>query len=140
MAFKPQTDVKPTFLIKDCTLPEFNKFTETFIAYMNSSGSTVPAEAIYSNLRVHMDDYWFKELIGVGLSTQTELTSFTRLMDEVSLVKFPLHNRRMTVFCAKQTGDAMAFLRELIENIRVADWATFNEEAAACHIFMNSTK
>ena len=61
-------------------------------------------------------------------------------MDEVSLVKFPLHNRRMTVFCAKQTGDALAFLRELIENIRVADWATFNEEAAACHIFMNSTK
>ena len=66
----------------------------------------------------------------MGLSTQTDLTSFTRLMDEVSLVKFPLHNRRMTVFCAKQTGDALAFLRELIENIRVADWATFNEEAA----------
>ena len=61
-------------------------------------------------------------------------------MDEVSLVKFPLHQRRMTVFCAKQTGDALAFLRELIENIRVADWSTFNEEAAACHLFMNSTK
>ena len=51
MAFKPQTDLKPTFLIKDCTLPEFNKFTETFITYMNSSGSNAPAEAIYSNLR-----------------------------------------------------------------------------------------
>ena len=23
MAFKPQTDLKPAFLIKDCTLPEF---------------------------------------------------------------------------------------------------------------------
>ena len=26
MAFKPQTDLKPTFLIKDCTLLEFIKF------------------------------------------------------------------------------------------------------------------
>ena len=71
MAFKPQTDLKPTFLIRDCTLPEFNKFTETFITYINSSGSAVPAEAIYSNLRVHMDPYWFTELIGAGLKIQT---------------------------------------------------------------------
>ena len=100
----------------------------------------MPAEAIYSNLRVHMDPYWFTELIGAGLKIQTELTSFPRLMDEVSLVKFPLHNRRMTVFRAKQTGDALSYLREIIENIRVADWSTFNEEAAASHIFMHSTK
>ena len=45
MGFKPQSDLKPTFLIKDCTLPEFNKFTETFVTYMKSSGSNVPAEA-----------------------------------------------------------------------------------------------
>ena len=31
MGFKPQSDLKPTFLIKDCTLTEFNKFTETFL-------------------------------------------------------------------------------------------------------------
>ena len=65
--FKPQTDLKPNFLIKDCTLPEYNKFTETFITYINSSGSVVPEEAIFSNLRVHMDLYWFTELIGKGL-------------------------------------------------------------------------
>ena len=61
MGFKPQSHLKPTFLIKDCTLPEFNKFSETFVTYMRSSGSNVPAEAIYSNLRVHMDNYWFTE-------------------------------------------------------------------------------
>ena len=55
MGFKPQSDLKPTFLIKDCTLPEFNKFSETFVTYMRSSGSNVPAEAIYSNLLVHME-------------------------------------------------------------------------------------
>ena len=30
--------------------------------------------------------------------------------------------------------------RENIENIKLADWKTFNEEAAACHIFMAFTK
>ena len=34
----------------------------------------------------------------------------------------------------------MSFLREIIENIRLADWSTFTEEAAACHIFMAFTK
>ena len=105
--FKPQTDLKPNFLIKDCTLPEYNKFTETFITYINSSGSAVPEEAIFSNLRVHMDPYWFTELIGKGLHIKTTLPEFPRLMDEVSLIKFPVHNRRMTVFRAKQTGDAL---------------------------------
>ena len=27
-----------------------------------------------------------------------------------------------------------------MENIKLADWKTFNEEAAACHIFMQFTK
>ena len=34
----------------------------------------------------------------------------------------------------------MPFLREIIENIRLADWQSFTEEAAACHIFMAFTK
>ena len=84
--FKPQTDLKPTFLIKDCTLPEYNKFTETFITYINSSGSAVPEEAIFSNLHAHMDPYWFTELKGKGLHIRTTLPEFPRLMDEVSLM------------------------------------------------------
>ena len=46
----------------------------------------------------------------------------------------------MRVFKSEQKGDTMSFLREIIENIRLADWSTFTEEAAACHIFMAFTK
>ena len=107
---------------------------------MNSSGSVIPIEAVFSNLRVHMDPFWYTELIGKGLNIKTELPTFPRLMDEVSFYKFPLHNRRMKVFQSQQTGDTLSFLREIIENIRVAEWHTFNEEAAVNHIFMNFTK
>ena len=105
--FKPQTDLKPTFLTKDCTLPEFIKFTETFVTYMNSSGSVIPIEAVFSNLRVHIAPYWFTELIGKGLNIRTDLPAFPHLMDEISLMKFSLHNRRMTVFRAQQSWDAL---------------------------------
>ena len=140
MGFKPQAELKPTFLIKDCTLTEFNKFTETFLTYMRSSGSTVPAEALWGQLNVNMDSYWFTELKDKGFTRQCDLTSFQTLMDDVALIKFPIHQRRMVVFGAKQTGDLLSYLRELIEHIRVSDWTTFNEEASACHLFINSVK
>ena len=74
MGFKPKADFKPTFLIKDCTLTEFNKFTETFLTYMRSSGSTVPAVALWRQLNVNMDSYWFTELKEKGFSRQTDFT------------------------------------------------------------------
>ena len=46
----------------------------------------------------------------------------------------------MQMFSAKQNGDPLSYLWELIEHIRVADWTTFNEEAAACHLFINSVR
>ena len=119
--FKPNADLKPTFLIKDCTLTEFNKFTETFLTYMRSSGSTVPAEALWGQLNVNMYSYWFTKLKDEGFSRQSDLTSFQTLMDEVALIKFPIHQRRMVIFSANQTGDPLSYLRELIEHICVAD-------------------
>ena len=36
--FKPSSELKPTFLARDCTLLEFLKFGDTFVIYMNSAG------------------------------------------------------------------------------------------------------
>ena len=127
ISFKPQTDLKPTFLVRDCTLPEFLKFGETFVIYMNSSGTAIPAEAVFSHLRVHMDPFWYTELIHRGLNIKTELVNFPKLMDYTAIDKFPIHNRRMKVFKSEQKGDTLSFLREIIENIRLADWQTFTE-------------
>ena len=87
-----------------------------------------------------MDPWWYVELKHKGLDINTDLISFPKIMDIVSREKFPIHNRRMRVFKSEQKGDTMSFLREIIENIRLADWSTFTEEAAACHIFMAFTK
>ena len=71
---------------------------------------------------------------------ESNLTTFLKQMEEVALIKFPLHQRRMIIFAAKPNRDSLTFLRELAENVRVADWTTFNQEAAVCHLFLNSVK
>ena len=104
---------------------------------MNSAGSPIP---IYFHLRVYMDPWWYAELGHKGLDINTDLLNFPKIMDIVSREQFPIHSRRMRVFKSEQKGDTMSFLREIIENIRLADWRTFTEEATACHIFMAFTK
>ena len=54
------------------------------------------------------------------------------------MIRLSLYQRRLAIFAANQNGDSLTFLRELIEHICVADWTTFNKEATACHLFLNS--
>ena len=75
-----------------------------------------------------------------GFSRETNLTSFLQQIEMVALIKFPVHQRRMNIFAAKPNGDSLTFLSELAEHVRVADWTTFNQEAAVCHLFLNSVK
>ena len=93
--FKPNQDLKPLYLIKDCTLTELNKFIDTFTNYINSGTTQIPAEAPWGQVSVNMDAYWFTELREKGFSRQSNLTSFLKQMEEVALIKFPLHQRRM---------------------------------------------
>ena len=74
---------------------------------MNSAGTAIPNDAVFSHLRVHMDPFWYTELIHKGLDIKTELVNFPRIMDIVSFEKFPIHNRRMRVFKSEQRGDTL---------------------------------
>merc|ERR1712215_78150 len=50
-----------------------------------------------------------------------------------------IHARRMKCFTHVHKGDTMTHLREIVESIKLAEWSTFNEDAAAMHIFMATT-
>ena len=75
-----------------------------------------------------------------GFSREANLEAFLKQIKMVSMIKFPVHQRRMSLFEAKPSGDSLTFLRELTEFAPVADWKTFNQEAAVCHLFLNSVK
>ena len=106
---------------------------------MNSSQSPIPEGSVDTNIRVHLDPSWYVELQEKGLKVNTTLAELPIIMDKVAQEIFPIHQRRMKVFKSEQKSDAKTFLREIIESIKMAEWKTFNEQSAACHIFMQFT-
>merc|ERR1712055_1111835 len=97
-------------------------------------------EALWGQVSVNMDLYWFTEIQDQGLSRDSNLEAFLKQIEMVALIKFPVHQRRMNIFDAKPSRDSLTFLRELTEHGRVADWKTFNQEAALCHLFLKSVQ
>ena len=100
---------------------------------MNSSQSPIPEGSVDTNIRVHLDPSWYVELQEKGLKVTTILADIPLIMDKVAQEIFPIHQRRMKVLKSEQKSDAKTFLREIIENIKMAEWKTFNEQSAACH-------
>merc|ERR1712055_922023 len=91
-------------------------------------------------LRVYVDPWWLGDLGWRGLDIKSDISQFSKVMDNTARVHFPIHARRMKVFSSSQKGDTMSFLREIVESIKMADWHTFNSEAAAMHVFMAFTR
>merc|ERR1712215_421578 len=137
--FRPLADLKPVFLNKDCNLIEFLEFTKAFVLYMQSSGTTIPRDAVFSHLRVQVDAWWQHYIEYVGLTINSDISHFIKIMDTAARNKFPMHARRMKCFTHVHKGDTWAHLRQLVESIKLAEWSTFNEDAAAMHIFMATT-
>ena len=45
----------------------------------------------------------------------------------------------MRCFTHCQKADTTSHLREIVESIKLAEWSSFNEQAAALHIFLATT-
>ena len=60
--FKPQPELKPQLLGKECQLLEFTTWGKNFVSYIKSSSLPLPEGAINENLRVNMDPHWYVEL------------------------------------------------------------------------------
>merc|ERR1712208_7254 len=84
--------------------------------------------------------WWLVDLGWRGLEIKSDISQFSKVMDNTAREHFKIHSWRMKVFSSSQKGDSVSFLREIVENIKMADWHTFNSEAAAMHVFMAFTR
>merc|ERR1711984_70750 len=109
LTFRPQPDLKPAFLAKDCSLIEITTFMKAYIIYMNSAGTPIPREAVYSHLRVYVDPWWLVDLGWRGLEIKSDISQFSKVMDNTARVHFPIHALRMNIFSSTQKGDTMSF-------------------------------
>ena len=68
------------------------KFSETFANYMRSSqNQTIRPGALWSQVIVNIDPFWLTEVKGKGFKRETTLEEFLKIIDEVSMFKFPVH-------------------------------------------------
>ena len=96
VSFKPCPDLRPSLLVRDCTLKEVEHFNEKFANYMRSGpNQTIPTGALYSQVCVNIDNYWLTEIRERGFTKDTNLEEFIKLIDLVLIFKFPIHMRRM---------------------------------------------
>merc|ERR1712030_49013 len=107
-------DEVTVFLNKDCNLIEFLEFTKAFVLYMQSSGTTIPRDAVFSHLRVQVDAWWQHYIEYVGLTINSDISHFIKIMDTAARNKFPIHARRMKVFSHVHKGEKTQHLVVLL--------------------------
>ena len=101
---------------------------------------TIPSGALWAQVNVNVDQFWLTEIKERKFTKENTLEEFLKIIEEVNILKFPVNHRRITLLEAKQMGEPLDFVRELIEFTRLAEWNTFSEECAICHLFLNSVK
>ena len=96
---------------------------------MNSSpNSTIPEGQLWAHINVNVDQHWLTLIKENKFTKDNSLEEFQQVLETINISKFPLHQRRVTLLEAKQKGDPLEFIWELIELARAAEWATFGEE------------
>ena len=139
--FRLNTDLRPPILQKDCTLREATTFSESFANYMTSSpNGNIPAGQLWAHIGVNVDQHWLTLIKENHFSKTGTLAEFQKVLEVINVVKFPVNQRRVILLEARQKGEPLEFLRELIELARAAEWSSFGEESAICHLFLNSVK
>ena len=70
---------------------------------------------IICEVKPKSNQYWLTEIKERKFTKENTLEEFLKMIKEINILKFPVHHRRVTLLEAKQTGDPLEFVRELIE-------------------------
>ena len=74
--------------------------------------------ALWAQVIINVDQFWFPEVKETKFIKETTLEEFLKIIEEVNMLKFPIHHRRISLLEAKQVGEPLDFVRELIEFTR----------------------
>ena len=84
----------------------------------SSQNQTIPPGALYSQVCVNIDPFWLTEVRERGFNKDTTLEDFLKLFEEVSMFKFPIHTRRMTLLEAAQVEEPLDYVRGRLNSIK----------------------
>ena len=118
---------------------ELETSVEYYLELMAQTYEDPPGQ-LWAHIGVNVDQHWLTLIKENHFTKTSTLAEFQKVLEVIDVVKFPVNQRRVILLEARQKGEQLEFLRELIDLARAAEWSSFGEESAICHLFLNSDK
>ena len=89
----------------------------------SSPNSNIPAGQLWAHIGVNVDQHLMTLIKENHFLKTSTLKEFQEVIEIINIVKFPVNQRRVILLEARQKGEPLEFLRELIELERAAEWS-----------------
>ena len=135
-SFKPQGNLKPTFLEKTCNHLETVHFVNTFEIYIRDGyRGKIPDNTVWMQLQPLINEVWFKSLLHQNIK-EKDLQGVIDLILEESSGRNPLHQRRIDLLRVKKGGNHSDFLFALEEHMSLVEFDDMTKDSFLTHLFL----
>ena len=123
---KLRSELRPTPLTTNSTLPEIKTFLRNFTTYIQSGNDKLdqlPEGLVFEVASTNADSFWMKMFEGWGFCEKTTLQEFIFMVNTISKTRFSIGNRRLELFGLKQENeDTLEFLDKVNDLVINSDW------------------
>ena len=101
---KLRSELRPTPLTVNSTLPEVKTFLRNFSTYIqsgNGKSDQLPEGLVFEVATTNVDSFWITMLEGWGFCEKTMLQEFINMINTISKNRFPMCDRRLQLFGLK---------------------------------------
>ena len=135
-SFKPQGNLKPPFLEKNCNHLETVHFCALFEIYIKDGyRGKIPENTVWMQLQPLMNRVWFESLMHKNVK-QKNLQQVIELILEESSGRNPLHQRRIDQLRVKKEGSLSDFLFKLEEYMSLVEFDKMTKDSFLIHLFL----
>ena len=134
-SFKPQGNLKPQYLEKNCNHLETVHFCALFEIYMKDGyRGKIPENTVWMQLQPLINRVWFESLMHQNVK-EKNLQVIDLILEESS-GRNPLHQRRIDLLWVKKEGSHSDFLFTLEEYMSLVEFNNMTKDSFLTHLFL----
>ena len=134
--FKPQSNLKPSFLDKQASHLEVQKFCQGADVYIKTGFRDTPPQGIWPYLRPLMHITWSNALELSGVKEKFLAETLDMLLAE-SQLRNPVHNLSIDFLASKRGGMAHSDLFDILEEkLSLIEFGKLTPDSLLTHIFL----
>ena len=135
-SFKPQGNLKPPYLEKNCNHLESVHFCALFEIYIRDGyRGRIPENTVWMQLQPLINRVWFESLLHHHIK-EKNLKEVIELILAESAGRNPLHQRRIDLLRVKKEGSHSDFLFSLEEHMSLVQYNEMTKDSFLTHLFL----